>query len=208
MKDTHLIYEKIQNGLRDLPGEPAHLEMFPKRRGAKEAIKSAKDYKTSAVLALLHHDESTQLTLTQRQDYDGTHSGQISFPGGKMEASDANPLAAALRETKEEIGLGSEQITILGGLTDVFIPVSNFLVHPYIGYYNGHPNFTRSEREVKEIFSFDIELLTEPKILQKRSIKIAGGAILKDIPCFIINDKIVWGATALMLNEIKQILIR
>ncbi|UKN02674.1 CoA pyrophosphatase [Paracrocinitomix mangrovi] len=208
MKSHKSIYEKIKESLNDLPGEFAHSEMFPKRRVSSEEIKSVTNYRTSAVLALFYEDNGTKLILTQRQHYKGNHGGQVSFPGGKMEDADESTIHTALRETHEEIGADPTQIEILGKLTDVYIPVSRFLVHPYIGIYKGIPNFTPEEREVQEIFAFDPELLLDVTIRQKRDIKTAQGLVIKDIPCFIINDKIVWGATALMLNEIKMMLER
>ena len=206
MKQCYTIYEKIQYALNDLPGETAHVEMFPRRRVASEELKSVTEYKTSAVLALMYEDNGPKMILTQRHDYKGKHGGQISFPGGKMEDIDDNTIQTALRETQEEIGVDPSEIDVYGKLTDVYIPVSKFLVHPYIGFYKGTPEFIMEEREVKEIITFDLEELLNETTLQKRDIKMANGIVIKDIPCFIINDKIVWGATALVLNEIRLML--
>ncbi|MBD3636786.1 MAG: CoA pyrophosphatase [Crocinitomicaceae bacterium] len=207
MKQLPTIYKKIQYALNDLPGEVAHKEMFPTRRVASEELKTAENYRISAVLALFYEEKSkTKLILTQRNDYKGSHGGQISFPGGKMEDWDDNTIATALRETHEEIGIPPSDIDVLGKLTDVYIPVSKFLVHPYIGFHQNVPEFVLSTREVKEVIPFDLELLLDESTLQKRPIKLSNGMILKDIPCFIIDDRIVWGATALMLNEIKIML--
>ena len=208
MKQWTSIYEKIQYALNDLPGESAHIEMFPRRRVASEEINSVTDYKTSAVLALMYEDNGPKMILTQRHDYKGTHGGQISFPGGKMEDVDSDTIQTALRETHEEIGIHPKDIEVYGKLTDVYIPVSKFLVHPYIGFYNGDPDFIPEEREVKEVITFHLEQLMDDSILQKRNIKTGSGLVLKDIPCFIIDDRIVWGATALMLNEIRLMLNR
>ena len=206
MKQWNTIYEKIQYALNDLPGESAHIEMFPRRRVASEEIKSVKDYRVSAVLALLYEDNGPQLILIQRPPYKGTHGGQISFPGGKMEDIDNDTVQTALRETQEEIGIDPSRIEIYGKLTDVYIPVSKFLVHPYIGFHDGKPEFVLEEREVSEVITFDLEDILNDSILQKRNIKTAGGIMLKDIPCFIIDDRVIWGATALMLNEIRLML--
>ena len=208
MSPPSSFYDKIKKGLIDLPGEAAHAEMFPLRAVASEELKTATDYRTSAVLALLFEDQGTKMVLTQRHNYKGTHGGQVSFPGGKMEEIDESTIHTALRETHEEIGVSPNNINVLGKLTDVYIPVSKFLVHPFIGIHEGSPTFELSEREVKEIITFDLELLTQDAIVQKRDIKTSSGMVLKNVPCFIIGDKIVWGATALMLNEIRQILIR
>lgn len=207
MKQYNTIYEKIQYALNDLPGESAHVEMFPRRRVASEEIKSVDDYRVSAVLALMYEENGTKMILTQRHNYKGNHSGQISFPGGKMEEMDADTIQTALRETQEEIGIDPSDIDVYGKLTDVYIPISKFLVHPYIGFYRGSPEFILEEREVKEIITFDLEELLKEVTLQKRDIKTTNGLVLKDIPCFIIEDRIVWGATALVLNEIRIMLL-
>ena len=109
--------------------------MLPFRETVSEAFKKPVDYRLSAVLLLLFpYKDDIYFVLTERQDYDGKHAGQISFPGGKAEPFDKNTAETALRETQEEIGVLPTAITILGRLTEVYIPVSNFLIHPYVGY--------------------------------------------------------------------------
>ena len=119
----------------------------------------------------MYEDDGPKMILTQRHDYQGKHGGQISFPGGKMEDVDDDTIQTALRETHEEIGIDPAEIQVLGKLTDVYIPVSKFLVHPYIGIIVRIPDFTLQEREVKEVITFDLESLIDDAILQKRNIK-------------------------------------
>lgn len=197
----------LKESLLTLPGEEAHREMFPMRAVSSEALKSAENYKLSGVLALIYtHENKHHIILTERQEYDGNHSAQMSFPGGKIEKNDRDSLAAALRETNEEIGIFPERIEVLGRLTDVYIPVSNFLVHPYIGYLDGAPSFIMNEREVKQIVTFDLFEILKPENRIITEIQTAKGLKMKNIPAFYIADKIIWGATALMLNEIRFIL--
>ena len=206
---TETFLLKIKEELQNLPGESAHLEMFPLRKASSLAIPKNGIYKVSAIMAMLFsEEEELKLTLTQRHDYKGKHGGQISFPGGKAENFDNSTEQTALRETHEEIGIEPNQITVLGKLTDVYIPVSKFLVHPYVGYHDSNPKFIASDKEVKEIITFNIVDLLQEKNRQTTKIKTSNGLYLKDIPCFTIQDKIVWGATALMLNELKIILNR
>lgn len=202
-------YQQLKNELANLPGEIAHTEMFPLRAKTSDALKTESDYKLSGVLALLYHTNNTpQIILTERQIYEGKHSGQMSFPGGKKEDTDDSTLAAALRETHEEIGIAPDKVNFIGALSEVYIPVSKFLVHPYLGYLNETPQFVKSEREVKSIITFDVKELIKDSNRIVTNIPIGNGTTIKNVPAFYIQEKVIWGATALMLNEIRIILNR
>lgn len=201
--------DALQNELQNLPGEDAHVEMFPLRMRTSEALKTIEGYRLSAVMGLLFPvEKSHHIILIERQDYDGKHSGQISFPGGKKEDEDYTSLEAALRETHEEIGIHPDTIQVLGRLSDVYIPVSNFLVHPYLGVIKSKPEFVPDSREVKSVFTFDITEILNEKSRITTIVSVGKGVTLKDVPAFKIQDKIIWGATALMLNELRFILKR
>ena len=183
--------------------------MSPSGRGrSSEAIKQAIDYRESAV-ALVIYEKHNQLKviLTERSPYRGMHSGEICLPGGKMEEFDHDLQQTAIRECVEEIGLKYEGFDLLGKLTPVFIPVSNFSIQPYVFYYTEPPIFIKNKREVAEIFSFPIQLLFEENIIKKTRIELSGRRGLDDIPYFDINEKVVWGATALILHEFKRLFI-
>jgi 8-oxo-dGTP pyrophosphatase MutT (NUDIX family) len=202
--------EEIRKYLtHQLPGEDAHIPMSPSGRGrSSEAIKQAIDYRESAV-ALVIYEKHNQLKviLTERSPYRGMHSGEICLPGGKMEEFDHDLQQTAIRECVEEIGLKYEGFDLLGKLTPVFIPVSNFSIQPYVFYYTEPPIFIKNKREVAEIFSFPIQLLFEENIIKKTRIELSGRRGLDDIPYFDINEKVVWGATALILHEFKRLFI-
>lgn len=203
------IIEDIRRELNDLPGERAHKDMIPFRFTASEALRTHTNYKQSAVMILLYpQQDNLHFILTQRQDYNGTHSGQISLPGGKSEPEDGTTSATALRETHEEIGVPPGDVSILGQLTEVYIPISNFLIHPYVGFMPKTPSITPDPREVKSVLrcSTDDLLNEESRTLTK--IQLKNGVWKKDIPAFILEEKIVWGATAIILNEFKMILKR
>lgn len=189
-----------------LPGETAHIPLSPIGRGrSSEAIKNAIHIKESAV-ALILFEEHAQLNaiLIQRQIYNGFHSGQVCFPGGKMEDFETNLSETAIRESIEEIGLQKENFNLLGELTPVYIPVSSFRIQPFVIQYTEIPKFFPDPREVKEVFSFPIEQLIEKDAIQKTQIQFSSGQTLDDVPYFNINGKIVWGATALILNEFRD----
>ena len=200
-------YSILEKELNNLPGEAAHLEMFPKRAPAS-AIRAAKgDYREAGVMVLFHTDQDKKwITLTQRHNYKGAHGGQVSFPGGKMEEIDEDLLAAARRETREEVGIDVPHI--LGELTSLYIPVSNFMVYPFVGYIDHRPDYTREEKEVLEVFNMDAKALLDESILTLNDVKTGNNLTLKRVPSFLYNEKIIWGATALILNELKEILKR
>lgn len=192
---------------KGLPGEQAHLEFSPIRQKSSEALESAKSVKDAAVAVVIYSKNSELFSLViERQTYDGTHSGQISFPGGKVEHSDPSLLQTAIRECQEEIGLTLEESSFVSQLTPVFIPVSGFHVRPYVFYVEAVPiSFELSEREVNRLIHISLNDLIKDENVISKNITV-GSTILKNVPHFKMNDVEIWGATALMLNELKQLL--
>ncbi|MEE9363654.1 MAG: CoA pyrophosphatase [Cellulophaga sp.] len=169
--------------------------------------KTRKNVRKAAVVALFYPDENlkTKLLLILRKTYKGVHSNQIGFPGGKVEDEDFDLKATALRETWEEVGVASEYISLVKTLTSVYIPPSNFEVQPYIGICNRELQFTIQEEEVAslvEVFVTDL-MNDENRNTQKMNTSYATEI---DVPIFKLNGYTVWGATAMMLNEIKDLL--
>ena len=203
------IIEDIRRELNDLPGEAAHKDMIPFRLVASEVLKAPIDYKLSAVLILLYRqDDALHFILTERQDYDGKHAGQISLPGGKTEPEDLTTRITALRETHEEIGVPAGEIEVLGQMTAVYIPVSNFLIHPYVGFVENIPDLIPDPREVKSILYCSTQDLLRDESRTHTKIQMKNGVWMNDIPAFLLEEKIVWGATAIILNEFKMVLDR
>ncbi|MFT6411681.1 MAG: 8-oxo-dGTP pyrophosphatase MutT (NUDIX family), partial [Flavobacteriales bacterium] len=134
----------------DLPGSIAHNQMMSyARTQANEVRASRTDYREGAVLMMLYpHEDKYFTSLIVRPEYDGVHSGQIAFPGGAKEEQDSDLMQTALRETEEEVGVHSSAIQIIGALSEIYIPPSNFLVQPYIGILSERPAFLRDEFEV------------------------------------------------------------
>lgn len=201
--------DQLKIEVQNLPGEVAHKDMVPYRLTASEALKKPLNYKLSAVLLLLYiRDGEFHFVLTERQAYNGKHSGQISLPGGKYEDQDENALATALRESEEEIGVLRSTVEIIGELTQIYIPVSNFLVQPFIGMSATIPDIIPDPREVKTVLHATFSELknSENRIITK--LETSPGVWMKDIPAFNLQGKIVWGATAIILNEFKFILDR
>ncbi len=153
--------------------------------------------------------ESWHLLLIQRMSTNNPndrHSGQISFPGGGIEQVDQTLAATALRETNEEVGVKSEDIELLGKLTELYIPVSNFLVHPFVGKIDYAPQFIPQPSEVKSIIETPLELLRQPQTIKKKDLKVSDTITLKGVPYYDVQGHVVWGATAMMLSEFLDIL--
>jgi 8-oxo-dGTP pyrophosphatase MutT (NUDIX family) len=191
----------------NLPGINAHRTMLPEGRTMPDNYLSNTDnYKQSAVFALLfQEEENINLLLTQRHQYEGKHSGQISFPGGKKEDTDENLLNTAYRETYEEVGIEQKNIQFIAPLTPLYIPVSNFFVQPYLGYLTASTTFKINEREVKSIVKFPIHFFSQANIIKTKKIEASSGFFLS-VPAYELNETIIWGATAMMLSEIGTLL--
>ena len=194
----------------ELPGEVAHHRLSPLHRPVtSEILKSLTEYKASAVAIILFEDQDDHhFILIQRTEYKGKHSGQISFPGGKKEESDTSFEDTARRESFEEIGIDLRDATLLGKLSPVYIPVSGFLVEPFVFYYPYTPEFQLQDREVASIFSVPLKELIEENVISTMNISSENKLVMKNVPCFNLQEKQVWGATALMINELREIIIK
>lgn len=196
----------LQQRLRqELPGEIAHQEVAPYRKVDYDRL-NVETARKSAVLILLylkHHEP--HITLIQRPVYDGAHSGQIAFPGGKVEKEDTSIVHTALREANEEVGIITNDVDVLGQLTDVYIPVSNFLVSPIIGSIDYAPNFIPEPAEVADIIEMNVSYLTATEKLIPQKLTLSTGLKI-EVPTFQYQQKTIWGATALMLNELRWLL--
>lgn len=192
--------------LLELPGEQAHLKMASRVR-LKEldmGLDTTKATK-SAVLILFYPDAGKIfLPFILRPPYDGVHSGQVAFPGGRCEKEDKTIVDTALREANEEVNINPEEVTVLGQLTDLYIPPSNYLVTPVVAYAETKPDFKKDPAEVASIIQADIEFLFNPKLRKKKILQVREFEI--DAPYFDINNHVVWGATAMMLSELSDLI--
>jgi 8-oxo-dGTP pyrophosphatase MutT (NUDIX family) len=197
-----LIKQLLEN---KLPGEEAHLEMSPLgRQKSSQAIKQVTNYRESAVaLVIFKTEETLKSVLIQRPIYKGSHSGQVCLPGGKKEDFETSLDQTAIRECVEETGLITEKLDLLGSLTPVYIPVSNHHVHPYVFHYTDTPNFIPDEREVAEIVPFNLMDILIKENMKTTDIRVTQDRILRNVPYFDIREKVVWGATAIILNEFR-----
>jgi 8-oxo-dGTP pyrophosphatase MutT (NUDIX family) len=191
-----------------LPGMQVQLRMTSNRRVREmmEFRQSEQAIKSSVLVLLFPGRENAQPTfvVTLRPTYEGIHSGQISLPGGRFELTDENLMQTALRETDEEIGMDPAEVTIIGQLTELYIPPSNYLVQPFVGFTSGSPVFNPQPKEVEQIIEIPVRQLLDEKNVREKEISVAG--IQFSAPSFVIGRTTIWGATAMILNEFKEIL--
>jgi 8-oxo-dGTP pyrophosphatase MutT (NUDIX family) len=147
----------------------------------------------------------THLVLIQRNSYEGVHSAQIAFPGGKYETPDVTFEKTALRETQEEIGIHPNNIEIIMPFTHLYIPPSNFMVYPFLGICKEEIVFVPDNNEVVNVIELPLNDFLNDDLVVK-TIMTTSYAEKIEIPAFKINEHIVWGATAMMLSELKEVL--
>lgn len=186
---------------------PGHTEIVQKMSPNRLTLKVEPDEKTrrSAILMMFYpKGDEIYLPLILRPQYDGVHGGQMAFPGGRVEQKDKDIQATALREAQEEIGIKAADVKIIRNLTELYIPPSNLLCQPVLGFMPYRPDFYPDEREVAGIFEVSISEILDPSIVQFKTVETRG--IKLETPCFVIQEQIVWGATALMIAELVEIL--
>ncbi|MEY3643711.1 MAG: hypothetical protein RLZZ207_405 [Bacteroidota bacterium] len=202
------IKELLQQAFtKELPGKDAHVKMAPQPLDLRRFTTTfSEPPKKSGVLLLFYQDHgSVYFPLIKRPHYPGVHSGQVGFPGGKMEPSDPDILFTALREAEEEIGINASKVEVLGQLSDLYIPTSNFLVSPVIGFVPEKPSFIPEQREVARIIATEVISLFHPEVRKQTQLAVGGGMYL-DTPYFAVEEEIVWGATAMILSELIEVL--
>lgn len=193
---------------KPLPGFEAHKQMFPRGNAAADLLQVPETARKSAVAILLFEEAGILNSIViKRSEYDGTHSGQIAFPGGKFEETDEDLIQTALRECFEEIGVEPHELHYLGSLSDVYTVVSSFLISPHLFHWKRpHDAFKLSEREVAAIYRLSLNELIRNEAVQHFDVPIRNGLILKAVPHFVVGEIRIWGATAVILSELKAIL--
>lgn len=196
------IYEQLK---LNLPGEDVQYKMAPYRQRLDKSTIAAMNPKHSGVLMLLYEKNNNWFTVfTQRKKYAGVHSGQMSFPGGKLEAGDENLIATSLRETEEEVGIPQKKVEILGLLSELYIPPSNFLVQPVVGYLKESIPFKAQENEVEKIVEIPLSFFKNDNNIKQIKMQL-GNSMYTTVPAFVYQEHIIWGATAIVLSEFREV---
>ena len=195
---------KIEREL--LLADLAHQIMVPPERIEllKKVNIQENNPKKAAVLILLYpKNNRTHLVLIERNSYLGVHSSQIAFPGGKVEVNDPSVAFTALRETQEEIGVEMNKVSIIKAFTEVYIPPSNFMVFPFMGISMNELNFKIQEEEVEAVVELPLNVFLDDSIIITKTMTTSyANDIL--VPGFSVGDNFIWGATAMMLSELKD----
>ena len=166
-----------------------------------------KNAKKAGVMALFYpdQDDRTHLLLILRKTYKGVHSNQVAFPGGKAELEDVDLRQTALRETQEEVGVHTNDIQVIKSLSTIYIPPSNFEVQPFMGLYHDPKPFVLQEDEVENLVEVALTDFLDDALVFDQNLDTSYGKNIS-VPAFKLNGYTVWGATAMMLSEIKELL--
>ncbi|MBK9270641.1 MAG: CoA pyrophosphatase [Saprospiraceae bacterium] len=188
-----------------LPGYEAHQEVAPLPHLLREPMPSEHN-QASVMILLMGSGNRGFFPLIKRQSHPSDpHTDQIGLPGGKKEISDPNPAFTALRETQEEIGIPSDKIYLVGALSPIYIPVSKYLVSPFIGWCEEELEFKLQESEVKDIFRCPVTHMVQSELFSHRTLKTSYSPALK-VAGFELEGTWVWGATAMILSEFRQVM--
>lgn len=204
--DINDIKQKLQ---QPLPGYLSHKKMSTANRD-EELLRfkaNPQKAKKSAVLILLFNEnERLKVVFIRRSFYVGIHAGQIAFPGGRYEEQDLNVRTTALREIEEEIGVNPDQVEIIGRLTDIYVPPSNFLISVFVGFMKEKPMFTADEREVDEIIEVDLDEFFKAGVIQEKEFVVPSNNYLVLAPYYKVKNADIWGASAMVMTELLDLL--
>lgn len=193
----------------ELPGETIQHKMAPIERLSelKKIAIQKQTARRAGVMALFYPSKSydTHLILILRKTYKGVHSAQVGFPGGKQEPEDNSLQETALRETQEEVGVDAKSISVLKQLTELYIPPSDYFVQPFLGITPEVPMFVPQEDEVEALIEVPLHHFMDDRIVITKTLSTSYATNI-EVPAFMLNDHVVWGATAMMLSEVRELL--
>lgn len=208
MKSVNIdkFFEQLSLAMRnELPGYRSQQKLEPATRKQFMSFVHNQPPRESAVLILIFPSGDELMTVfIKRNVYDGVHSGQIAFPGGRSEEYDRDAVATALREAEEEIGIRAADVNLIGLLSPLYIPPSNFNVQPVVGFLNYEPTFKPDPAEVSGLLIVNLNKLMHQEVLQQKTITVSDGYCIQ-VPCYVPDSHVIWGATSMILSEFLEI---
>jgi 8-oxo-dGTP pyrophosphatase MutT (NUDIX family) len=192
---------------RPLPSQLAHDEMMSyKRPSVLEARNSNPPARESAVMMMVYEKDQTWFTLIiERTSSPGAHSGQLAFPGGKLEPGESH-LDAAMRETHEEVGIEAIDLEVLGPLTELYIPPSHFVVAPFVALLKTGTIGSINASEVKSTIEVPLAHFETAACMGKFRVHLSNSSTTIEVPGFTVGEKVIWGATAMMIQEFRHLM--
>ena len=188
-------------------GFDAQSKLVPENRIRELSLIKDDDARMASVMALVYPKKDIMhLALILRTEYKGSHSGQVAFPGGKQELSDKSHWHTAMREVEEEIGVSKSDVNLLKELTPVYVPVSKFRVHPFLAEANKELSFSLQASEVADLIEMPLEYFISKSNIEQISVKTSSSHQIK-APAFVYERHTIWGATAMILNELKVLFV-
>ncbi|MBK8701128.1 MAG: CoA pyrophosphatase [Saprospiraceae bacterium] len=199
--------ERLERELEeDLPGRDAQFLMAPIER--QQEFEIPDNHILACVVALIFpkkKDWNVVLIERVNDNPNDHHAGQLSFPGGRFEDTDYSYQDCALREAEEEIGINASEVGIIGELSSIYIPVSNYLIYPFVGFMGDEPEFTIQRNEVQQIHIVPLKHFLEGRNKKRTDMDIRG-RMIKDVPFYEVNNMPLWGATAMIMSELEHLI--
>ena len=192
-----------------LPGLNSHLKMAPEHRAEelKNKLDLIQNARKSAVMILFFQEDNVlKMIVIRRSVYVGIHSGQIAFPGGRYEEEDGDVRVTALREIEEEIGISEDKIEIIGRLSDIYVPPSNFLISVFAGFLAKKPQYKIDEREVDEVIEIPFSDFFKPDVVKQKDFYVNSIKAVSNAPYFDVTNAEIWGASAMVISELLDML--
>ncbi|VAW24361.1 Hypothetical nudix hydrolase YeaB [hydrothermal vent metagenome] len=188
-----------------LPGEYSHRKMALPKRELPVAPGEAPIVRRSSVLALIFPEGDELYTCLIKRPYTMKHhAGQIALPGGQIDETDTDEIVAALREANEEIGVDSNTVEVIGHLSGLYVSISRFSIYPVIGWSDSKPRFSINPDEVEELILFPLLQHTNNSLTSETEVDTLSGKL--KTPCIIFQEKVIWGATAMILSELFDVM--
>ncbi len=186
--------------------DPKVLDLLvEEEKNAKEQFKTKPPRICAVMIAIYQHEGKLYLPMMLRPTKSRAHPGQISFPGGKREEQDQDLIETAIREMEEEVGVRVSRANVLGDLTPIYIPPSNSLVTPIVGFLEGKPSYTPAPDEVEKVLDVKMEDLANPTNKRVKKVILTNGEYF-EMPAYAVNEVFIWGGTARMIMELNKLI--